>query len=82
MRRTTLTEKELNKRAAEVFELQEGDYIYDVIVDDDGKVLVNMEEVGSKQEGFRIVNFNYEPNMSERSEALAYLLGERDDFND
>lgn len=82
MKRTILTEKELNKRAAEVFELQEGDYIYDVIVNDDGRVLVNMEEVGTKQEDFRMVNFNYEPNMSERPEALAYLLGERDNFND
>lgn len=82
MKRTILTEKELNKRVAEVFDLQEGDYIYDVIVNDDGKVLVNMEEVGTKQENFRIVNFDYEPNMSERPEALAYLLGERADFND
>ena len=82
MKHTTLTEKELNKRAAEVFELQEGDYIYDVIVNDDGKVLVNMEEVGTKQEGFRTVNFDYEPDMSERPEALDYLLGLRNNFND
>lgn len=82
MTRTILTEKELNKRAAEVFELQEGDYIYDVIVNDDGKVSVNMEEVGTKQENFRIVNFDYEPDMNERPEALDYLLGLRNDFND
>lgn len=79
MKRTVLNEEELNKRAAEVFELQEGDYIYDVTINDDGKVLVNMEEL---EHGGRIVNFDYEPNMSERSEALAYLLGERDNFND
>ena len=79
MRQTVLNEEELNKRAKEVFELQEGDYIYDVTVNDDGRVLVNMEEV---EHGGRIVNFDYEPDMKQRPEALAYLLGERDDFND
>ena len=79
MKRTILTEEELNKRAAEVFELQEWDYIYDVTVNDDGKILINMEEL---EHGGRIVNFDYEPDMSERPEALAYLLGERDNFND
>jgi hypothetical protein len=26
--------------------------------------------------------FDYEPDMTERPEALAYLMGDRDDFND
>lgn len=76
--RTTLNTEELNKRCAEVFELQEGDYIWDVEVID-GQVYVNMEEVTEKGD---TVIFDYKPDMSKRSEALDYLLGLRDDFND
>jgi len=76
--RTTLNTEELNKRCAEVFELQEGDYIWDVEVID-GQVYVNMEEVTEKGD---TVIFDYKPDMSERPEALDYLLGKRDDFND
>lgn len=83
MKQTNLSLDELNKRAGEVFELQEGDYIYDAEVND-GKididsVTVNMEEVDEKG---RIVNFDYKPDMTERLEALDYLLGLRNDFND
>ena len=76
--RTTLNTEELNKRCAEVFELQEDDYIWDVEVID-GQVYVNMEEVTEKGD---TVIFDYKPDMSERPEALDYLLGKRDDFND
>lgn len=76
--RTTLNLTELNKRAEEVFDLQEGDYIFDVEVIY-GQVYVNMEEITEKGD---IVIFDYKPDMSERPQALAYLLGQRDDFND
>lgn len=76
--RTTLNTEELNKRAEEVFELQEGDYIWDIEVID-GQVYVNMEEVTEKGD---TVIFDYKPDMNKRPEALDYLLGLRDDFND
>lgn len=76
--RTTLNTEDLNKRAEEVFELQEGDYIWDVEVID-GQVYVNMEEVTEKGD---TVIFDYKPDMNKRPEALDYLLGLRDDFND
>lgn len=76
--RTTLNLTELNKRAEEVFDLQEGDYIFDVEVIY-GQVYVNMEETTEKGD---IVIFDYKPDMSERPQALDYLLGLRDDFND
>ncbi len=79
MTKTVLNLDELNKRAEEVFDLQVDDYIWDVSVTDDNKVLVNMEEV---DENGRIMIFDYEPDMTERPEALDYLLGRRDDFND
>jgi hypothetical protein len=79
MKKTKLDLKELNKRCEEVFELQEDDYIYDVIVDDDNVVRVNMTELD--QSG-QFVIFDYLPDMSERPESLDYILGERDDFND
>jgi hypothetical protein len=79
MKKTKLDSKELNKRCEEVFELQEDDYIYDVIVDDDNVVRVNMTELD--QSG-QFVIFDYLPDMTERPESLEYILGERDDFND
>ena len=73
-----LNEEELNKRAEEVFDLPLTDYIYSVDVVND-EVLVNMEEVN--EEG-NIYDFDYKPDMTERPEALDYLLGLRNDFND
>lgn len=73
-----LDQQELNRRAAEVFELQEDDYIYSIEQIDD-KVYVNMSEVDEKG---NTVIFDYIPDMTERPEALAYLMGERDNFND
>jgi len=70
---------ELNKRASEVFELQENDYIWSVEITKNGTVLVNMEEV--TQDGDTVI-FDYKPDMTERPEALDYLMGKRDDFND
>lgn len=78
MKKNNLSLDELNKRAEEVFELQEGDYIYSVDVVN-GEVLVYMEEVDEKG---NIHVFDYKPDMTERPEALDYLLGLRNDFND
>ena len=74
---TTLSIQELNKRCDEVFCLGEGDEIYDVFCKDGGTV-VRMLEIDSGETLF----FDFVPDMSERPEALAYLLGERDSFSD
>ena len=79
--RTILDLDTLNKRAAEVFELQADDYVWDGSKED-SIVTITMEENGTKVEGFRRVIFDYKPDMSERPEALDYLLGLRDNFND
>ena len=73
-----LNREEFNKRCNEVFESQEGDYYYSIEVIDN-KVIINMEEETEK--GATVI-FDYEPDMTDRPQALAYLLGERDDFND
>lgn len=78
MKKTNLSLDELNKRAEEVFELQVDDYIWDVTATDD-EVTVNMEEVDEKG---NTVLFDYKPDMTDRPEALDYLLGLRNDFND
>lgn len=41
---SNLSQKELNKRANEVFLLDPGDFIYDVYIEDDGEVVVSMSE--------------------------------------
>ena len=77
-----LEQKEFNKRCKEVFLAQDGDEFIDIRVENDGKVCINMNEIGDKLEQFRVVCFDYEPDMSERPQALDYLLGNRNDFND
>ncbi len=72
---------ELLKRCEEVFEMQEGDIVYSICLDlDDNQLLIEMEEIDVDGNFSGI--FDYEPDMSERPEALAYLMGDRDDFND
>jgi len=69
-----LSFEELNKRADEVFLLDEGDEVFSV--DGEGNcVRVRMMD----KDG---LEFDLMPDMTERPEALAYLKGERDDFND
>ena len=82
MERGTLSQEEFQKRCEEVFLMNDGDEAYDITVEDDGRVKVSMGEVGTKEEGFRWVYFDYEPDMTERPQALDYLMGKRDDFND
>lgn len=76
-----MTQQEFQRRCEEVFEICEGEECYGIEVDND-EVLVHMGDVGTKQEGFRWVYYDYKPDMSERPQALDYLLGRRDDFND
>ena len=76
---SNLEQEELNNRAGEVFDLRPGDFIYDVFIEDDGSVLVSMRELDDDGD---YVDFHYLPDMSERSEALDYLMGKRDDFDD
>jgi hypothetical protein len=69
-----LSFEELNKRADEVFLLDEGDEV--ISVDGEGDcVRVRMID----KDG---LEFDLMPDMTERPEALAYLKGERNDFND
>lgn len=69
-----LSLEELNKRADEVFLLDEGDEI--ISVDGEGdRVRVRMMD----KDG---LEFDLMPDMSDRPEALDYLMGRRDDFND
>ena len=80
MELSNLSQEELNKRAEEVFDLSIGDYIYDVIVEDDGSVRIPMRELSDVDGDY--LDFDYLPDMTERPEALDYLMGKRDDFND
>ena len=69
-----LSFEELNKRADEVFCLDEGDEI--ISVSGEGScVRVRMID----KDG---LEFDLMPDMTERPEALAYLKGERNDFHD
>jgi len=69
-----LSFEELNKRADEVFLLDDGDEV--ISVDGEGDcVRVRMID----KDG---LEFDLMPDMTDRPEALAYLKGERNDFND
>ena len=80
MEMSNLDQEELNKRAGEVFDLKIGDYVYDVCVEDDGSVRIPMRELSDLDGDW--VDFDYLPDMTERQQALEYLMGKRDDFND
>lgn len=74
-KKTKLNYEELNKRIDEVFFMNEGETCYDLFIEDNGTVRVCLEDGESNI-------FDYLPNMSERPEALQYLMGERDTFSD
>lgn len=77
---SNLDQTELNKRANKVFDLHPGDYVYDIYIEDDGQVVVSMSEYAIEIADH--VDFKYLPDMTERPQALDYLMGKRDDFND
>lgn len=70
---------ELLKRCEEVFEMQEGDIVYSICLDN-GQLIIEMEEIDVNGNYSGI--FDYLPYMEERPEALAYLMGDRDSFSD
>ena len=70
-----LSFEELNKRADEVFLLDEGDLVISVDGEKDSVRVRMYNEIS----GFE---WDLLPDMAERPEALAYLKGERGDFND
>ena len=70
-----LSFEELNKRADEVFLLDEGDLVISVEGEKDSVRVRMYNEISGLEWGLM-------PDMTERPEALAYLKGERGDFND
>lgn len=65
---------ELNKRANEVFCLDEGDYVIEVSG--------NTHSTRVRMIDKNYCEFDLMPDMSNRLQALDYLLGKRDNFND
>ncbi len=65
----------LQKRANEVFLLDEGDFIISVDGEKDSTRIRMYNEISG-------LEWDLLPDMTERPEALAYLKGERGDFND
>ena len=74
-----MTQQEFQKRCEDVFVAQVGDEFYSIEIDKWNNVSIDMSEIDEK--GNRIALY-YTPNMEERPQALDYLLGKRDDFND
>lgn len=74
-KKTKLNYEELNKRVNEVFDMNDGEKCYGLFVEDDGTVRVCLEDS-------ELNVFDYLPNMTERPEALQYLIGERNSFSD
>ena len=66
---------ELNKRADEVFLLDEGDMVISVDGEKDSTKVRMYNEISG-------LEWDLMPDMTERPEALAYLKGEREDFHD
>ena len=75
-----LSQEEFEKRCTEVFETQEDEEYYLIYINDNNQVCIEMCEVEPKTGCW--VCFEYNPNMEDRPEALDYLMGKRNDFND
>lgn len=67
--------EELNRRANEVFVLDDGDYVTEVSGDTHSTRVRMFNDYSG-------LEWDLLPDMSDRPEALDYLLGKRDDFND
>ena len=70
-----LSFEELNKRADEVFLLDEGDLVISVEGEKDSVKIGMRNEISG-------LEWDLMPDMTERPQALAYLKGERSDFDD
>ena len=66
---------EVQKRANEVFLLDEGDLVISIKGEKDSTRIKMYNEISG-------LEWDFMPDMTERPEALAYLKGERGDFND
>ena len=66
---------ELQKRADEVFCLDEGDLVISVSGEKDSTRIRMYNEISG-------LEWDLLPDMKDRPEALEYLMGKRDDFND
>lgn len=78
-RQGRLSQKEFNERCYEVFEPLDGDEFYLIEINSRGDVEIRMTE---KDEDGGHTLFIFIPDMTSRPHALAYLLGECDDFDD
>ena len=66
---------ELQKRADEVFCLDEGDLVISVDGEKDSTRIRMYNEISG-------LEWDLLPDMTERPESLEYLMGKQDDFND
>ena len=66
---------ELQKRADEVFCLDEGDFVISVDGEKDSTRIRMYNEISG-------LEWDLLPDMTERQQALEYLMGKPDDFND
>lgn len=71
---------EINRRAEEVFDMRNGEFVMAVYYDDESEtVRMPMLELDDND---NLISFDYIPDMTDRPQALAYLMGEREDFAD
>lgn len=70
--------QEFNKRCCEVFEDEGSIHFHSIKIENDN-IKIAMSEI---DENGNIMDFDYCPDMSDRPQALDYLLGKRNNFND
>lgn len=73
-----LTNEEFQRRCEKVFIANKNDVFYDIYIIEN-QVCILMDEMDDENNP---VSFVYKPDMSMRPQALDYLLGRREDFND
>lgn len=75
-----LDHKEFDKRCHEVFISERGEEYFGIeLIENESSGRQRVSITMTEEDG---IIFCYEPNMEERPQALAYIMGERNDFND
>lgn len=72
---------ELNSRVEKVFDLKETEAVFNAFVEKGGQLVIVIEDCGADSE-WDTITHEYRPNMKDRPQALAYIMGERNNFND
>jgi len=79
MRVSKLDSDEFDRRCGQVFDAKPWEYYSHMELYDDGSVNIYMYEYDD--DGYCMLGFNYQPDMSGRPISVQYLMGDIDEYH-